>query len=156
MGNPRACASSSRANVESPRMLIRSMGSICTATFKLMVAAARLCRAAGKRPRRRLIASKRLGPKPLNKCGLRSRARIERRDDVARPSPRHNEHRIEADFGGCVFGMTGEPSLGRRGDPAALAFAHRFRRILEPSAGFELDEDEDATAPRHDVDLSDR
>src|SRR5207247_10289931 len=77
-------------------------------------------------------------------------------DEVARPSPRHDEHRIEADFGGCVFGMTGEPSLGRRGDPAALAFAHRFRRILEPSAGFDLDEDEDATAPRHDVDLSDR
>src|SRR5215510_3336377 len=34
MAWPRFCASSSSAKVESPRMLIRSIGSICTATFK--------------------------------------------------------------------------------------------------------------------------
>src|SRR5436190_911411 len=33
---PRACASSSSAKVESPRTLIRSIGSICTATFNAM------------------------------------------------------------------------------------------------------------------------
>src|SRR5712691_3798107 len=34
MAWPRACASSNSANVESPRMLIRSIGSICTATVR--------------------------------------------------------------------------------------------------------------------------
>ena len=33
---PRFCASSSRAKVESPLMLIRWIGSICTAIFRLM------------------------------------------------------------------------------------------------------------------------
>ena len=33
---PRCCASSSSAKVESPRMLIRSIGSMCTAIFRLI------------------------------------------------------------------------------------------------------------------------
>src|SRR5262245_34790150 len=36
MAWPRSCASSSKAKVESPRMLIRSIGSICTATLSFI------------------------------------------------------------------------------------------------------------------------
>src|SRR5215471_12663315 len=36
MAWPRRCASRSSAKVESPRMLIRSIGSICTATFSVI------------------------------------------------------------------------------------------------------------------------
>src|SRR5262245_1782998 len=36
MACPRCCASRSRAKVESPRMLIRSIGSICTATLRVI------------------------------------------------------------------------------------------------------------------------
>ena len=46
-----------------------------------------------------------------------------------------------------MLGMAGKPGLGRRGNPAPLAFAHRFRSLVEPCAGLDLDEDQDAAAP---------
>src|SRR5262245_61322916 len=155
MGNPRACASSSSAKVESPRMLIRSIGSICTATFKPMTAAARVW-LAGKSPANGVYRTEMVVAESPEECVLGSRARVEGGDEVARPSSRQDEHHIEPDFRIGLSGMGGEPGLGRRGDPAALAFGHGFCRVVELPAGLHLDEDENAAASRHDVDLAHR
>src|SRR5262245_6072639 len=116
MGNPRACASSSSAKVESPRMLIRSIGSIFTATVKPMTAALRMCPIAGRAPANVVYRTEMVVAERREECVFRSRARVERGDEVPRPSPRQDEHRVESDFRIGLSGMRGEPGLGGRGD----------------------------------------
>src|SRR5262249_31089592 len=135
MGNPRACASSSSAKVESPRMLIRSIGSICTATFKPMTPAVRICPIAGRSPANGVYRTEMVVAESQAECLVRSRARVERGDEVPRPSPRQDEHRVESDFRIGLSGMRGEPGLGGRGDAAALAVGHGLCRVLELPAG---------------------
>jgi hypothetical protein len=51
--------------------------------------------------------------------------------------------------------MARQPEFGGGDDAALLALADRLGGIVEPLARLDLDEDEDAAPPRHDVDLAD-
>lgn len=50
--------------------------------------------------------------------------------------------------------MSSEPRLRRGDDPALLPARDRFRGVVEPCAGFDLDEDQQAATPCHEVDLA--
>src|SRR5215467_16336995 len=127
MAWPRFCASSSSAKVESPRMLIRSIGSICTATFRRI----HLPAATGM---------------PAYKAGTTDPAmsltRVERRRDMARDAAGCHEHGVEADVLDALVAMACEPGLGGGDDALALPVAHRPGRVVERVARLHLDEDQ--------------
>src|SRR4051812_10960739 len=110
---PRFCASSSRAKVESPLILIRSIGSICTAIFRLIDPPERATSAAG----------------------------VECRSDMARNPSRRHQDSVEADVADARVLMTRQPRLGGSGDAQALARSHRPRGVVESRARLDLDED---------------
>src|SRR5215471_6729748 len=123
---PRFCASSSSAKVESPRMLIRSIGSICTAMFR-RIDAPRTC-----------FGSASCHP-------TASAAGVERRGDMTRNAAGRHQHGIEADIADAVIGVLREPDLGGRGDAQALAIGDRPCGVVEPVAGLDLDEHQQAS-----------
>ena len=81
---------------------------------------------------------------------------FERRWNMARDMAWRHQHRVEPDMTLGVIGMVGEPGRGGGGDPPLLARQERFRGIVEPVTSFYFDENQNAAAPRHDVDLTDR
>lgn len=54
----------------------------------------------------------------------------------------------------AVFGMGGEPDLRCRGDAGLLAATKRFGRLVERIARLHLDEQQERTPPRDDVDFA--
>src|SRR3984893_15640984 len=99
---PRFCASSSSAKVESPRMLIRSIGSICTAIFRRIDAPRTCFGAASSHP-------------------TAAAAGVERRGDMQRKTARRPQHGIETNIADAVIAVLREPHLGSGGDAQALA-----------------------------------
>jgi len=67
----------------------------------------------------------------------------------------HRQHDIEAYVAARIPRMARQPEFGGGDDAALLALADRLGGILELLARLDLDEDEDAAPPRHDVDLAD-
>src|SRR5262245_1081394 len=121
MAWPRFCASSSSAKVESPRMLIRSIGSICTATFRVIAAPKIFFANASYHP-------------------VASAAGVESRGDMVRNTPRRHQHGIETDVANTRIGVTRQPSLGSRDNAQALAISDRPRRVVQLFARLDLDE----------------
>src|SRR6266542_4836122 len=121
MAWPRFCASSSSAKVESPRMLIRSIGSICTATFRVII------------PPKILFANASYHP-------IASAAGVESRGDMARNTPGRHQHRIETDIADTRIGVSRQPSLGGRDNAQALAISNRPGGVVQLFARLDLDE----------------
>src|SRR5437764_7482512 len=92
------------AKVESPRILIRSIGSIWTATLRLI-----------GRPRFLEHTFDRCGT-----CSARSRAGVEGGGDVAWDFSRRDQDRVETDVANARIGVLREPGLGGRDDPRPL------------------------------------
>src|SRR5215471_2944547 len=137
MAWPRFCASSSSAKVESPRMLIRSIGSICTAMFR-RIDAPRTCF-------------------PTASCHPTALAAgVERRGDMTRNTAGRHQHGIETDIADAIIGVLREPRLGGGGDAQALAIGDRPCGVVQPVAGLDLDEHQQAAAAGDDVDFADR
>ena len=130
-------------------MLIRSIGSICTATFRHGHTSGN-CRLRGtgvyaKCPRAGEIAG------ASGQLLASNAAR-----DMARQAAGRHQHGVEADVAQAVVGMLGEPGLGGGDDAALLPLGHRLRRRRRAGARLHLDEDQRAAPARHDVDLADR
>src|SRR4051812_16768848 len=118
MSWPRFCASSSRAKVESPLILIRSIGSICTAIFRLIDPPERTASATG----------------------------VERRSDMARNAAGRHQHCIEPHVADAGVGIVREPHLGGGRDALALARGDRPGGIVQLLARLDLDEDQQGAA----------
>src|ERR1700730_1173559 len=125
------------AKVESPRMLMRAMGSIWTATFNCMDLSG-----VGPLKAARLVSS----IEALCQ-GVRSGAGIERRYQMAWQAPRRNQHRIKAQIEIGVFGMRHQPGLGRFDDALLLARGYRIGRLVEAGAGLDLDKCQQISPP---------
>src|SRR5919197_4975565 len=137
MAWPRSCASNSSAKVESPRMLIRSIGSICTATFNVIAAPKLFFANASYHP-------------------IASAAGVESREDMARNTPRRHQHRIETDIADTRVGESRQPSLSGCDDAQALAISDRPSGVVQLFACLDLDEQQQASAARDNVDFADR
>src|SRR5215471_21744253 len=137
MAWPRFCASSSSAKVESPRMLIRSIGSICTAMFR-RIDAPRTCFGTASR------------------YPTASAAGVKRRGDMTRNTAGRHQHGIEANIADAVIGVLREPDLGGGGDAQPLAIRDRPCGVVQSVAGLDLDEHQQAAAAGDDVDFADR
>src|SRR5215467_13605974 len=137
MAWPRFCASSSSAKVESPRMLIRSIGSICTAMFR-RIDAPRTC----------------LGTASCQPTA--SATGVESRGDMPRNASRRHQHGIETDIADAIISVSRQPRFGGGGDAQALAIGNRPRGIVQSLAGLDLDEHQEASAAGDDVDFADR
>src|SRR5258707_10526306 len=125
---PRFWASSSSAKVESPRMLMRAMGSIWTATFNFMGWSA---------------------------CGWLagvSGAGVECRQQMARQMPWRNQHGVKTQLESRRMGH--QPGLRRIDDARLLARRHGIGGIVECGAGLDLDKRHQIAPPRHQVDLA--
>src|SRR6516164_9375123 len=137
MAWPRFCASSSSAKVESPRMLIRSIGSICTAMFRRIDAPRTCFGTASSHP-------------------TASATGVESRGDMMRNTARRHQHGIEADIADAIIGVSRQPRLGGGGDAQALAISDRPCGVVQSLAGLDLDEHQQASAAGDDVDFADR
>ena len=73
-----------------------------------------------------------------------------------RQAPGRDQHHIEAHVAARILRMARQPEFGGGDDAALLALADRLGGIGELLARLDLDEDEHAASPRHDVDLADR
>src|ERR1700746_2556505 len=133
---PRFCASSSSAKVESPRMLIRSIGSICTAMFRRIDAPRTCFGAASCHP-------------------TASAAGVESRGDMTRNTAWRHQHGIEADIADAVIAVSREPRLGGGGDAQALAIGDGPCGVVQSFARLDLDEHQQAAAASDDVDFAD-
>src|SRR5215470_6559505 len=133
---PRFCASSSIAKVESPRMLIRSIGSICTAMF-------------------RLIIDPKYFPN-VSRHAIALAAHIKSRGDMTRNPARCDQDGIEAHVADAVIGISRKPSRGSGDNAQTLAVGDRPGRIVQSIARLHLDEYQQASASRDDIDFSDR
>src|SRR5262249_5712110 len=137
MACPRFCASSNSANVESPRMLIRSMGSICTATFRVIVAPKNCCDNASFYP-------------------IALAAGVEGRGDMAWNPARRHQDGVETDIADVVISISRQPCFGGGDDAQALAVGDRPSGIVQSFARLHLHEDQQAPASRDDIDFADR
>src|SRR6266700_5923059 len=138
MAWPRSCASSSSAKVESPRMLIRSIGSICTAMFRRIDAPRTCFGTASCHPTASAAAS------------------VESRGDMTRNTARRHQHGIEADIADAIIGVSRQPRLGGGGDAQALAIGDRPCGVVQLVSGLDLDAHQQASAAGDDVDFADR
>src|SRR3954468_18380860 len=123
---PRFCASSSRAKVESPLILIRSIGSICTAILRLIDPPKRVAPSV-------TVQKPDFGIGPLA-------AGVERRRDMARNPPGRHQHCIEAHVADAGVGVVREPHLRGGRHPLALARGYRPGGIVQVLARLDLDE----------------
>jgi len=73
---------------------------------------------------------------------------------MARPRPGAEQHRVEARREVLNVGSLREEGRGRARDAGALAPTHRLGRSSMVLARLDLDEGDDAAAPRDDVDLT--
>src|SRR5262252_11201638 len=136
MAWPRSCASSSSAKVESPRILIRSIGSICTAMFR-RINVPRTCF-------------------PTASChSTASAVGVEGRGDMTRNTAGRHQHGIETDIADAIIGVSRQPRLGGGGDAQALAIGDRPCGVVQSFAGLDLDEHQQASAAGDDVDFTD-
>src|ERR1700694_5410073 len=110
-------------------MLIRSMGSIWTATFNFMGWAA-------------------------GSGWSYSGAGVEGRQQMARQTPRRNQHGVETQLEIGVFGMRHQPGLRGSYDALLLTRRHRIGCVIETGPGLDLDKRQQIAPARHDVDLA--
>ena len=75
--------------------------------------------------------------------------------DVPRPSPGHDEDRVDPD-GVVGAGITGKQSFSRAGDPAKAIFVQRHGRLLRRRSRLHFDEGEGPAAASDEVHLADR
>src|SRR6266404_7685077 len=109
-------------------MLMRSMGSIWTATFNFIGGSA--------------------------SWGGSSGAGVERRQQMARQAPRRNQHGVETQLEFGMLGMRHQPGLRGVDDSRLLARRHRIGGLIQAGAGLDLDERQQIAPPRDDVDLA--
>jgi hypothetical protein len=79
---------------------------------------------------------------------------IEGIDDVARQFTRRDDDNVETDFAVCVSGIASEPHFGRANDAVLCSLGHRFHGVVGAGARLDLDENQDPTPPRNDVDFA--
>src|SRR5262249_27168171 len=133
-------------------MLIRSIGSICTATFKGIVlirfAIVRSVLDRSSLSRRRLFWAK--IETPIRSCDLCG----ESIDDLARHFAGCDHDNVETDIAIGMLRMAREPQFGRANHPALGAVGHRFHSLINAAAGFDFNEYQDAATPRDDVNFT--
>ena len=76
--------------------------------------------------------------------------------DMHGKPPRNHEHDVEARIQLGQLGPGGEKDLGRCGNPTPLPRPKGFERIGQGAPQFDLDEYDDASPARDDVDLAGR
>src|SRR3984957_21295003 len=111
-------------------MLMRAMGSIWTATFSFIGWSASIV------------------------WEETSGAGVERRQQMARQSPRRNQHGVETQLQFGMFGMRHQPGLRGLDDALLLTRRHRIGGVIEAAAGLDLDKGDQVAPLRHDVDLA--
>src|SRR5271167_3196069 len=127
---PRACASRSRAKVESPAMRMRAIGSICTATVRGMGIHSDAMAAAGS-----------VDFQPIRGRGMAGKAPGRDEDGVA------------------PEGQSGRPGVSREPDPGGPRDAPPFGRadrgggVVEVGARLHLDERDRAASSGDEIDL---
>src|SRR6476619_5942570 len=126
---PRCWASRSNAKVESPRMLMRAMGSIWTATFSFI-----------------------WGYPALGGWG--SRDGVEGCQEMAWQASWCNRHGVETHLEFCMLGMRDQPCLRGIDDALLLARRHGINRLIEAGARLDLDKGDQIALSRHQVDLA--
>ena len=134
-------------DVESPRTLIRSIGSICTATFKGMG----VIRFEGRGANVYAISA--AAATAIEASG-RSAAGIESVGNMLRHPAGSHQHDIEADIALRVVRMMREPQLGGGNDPALGPFGDGFRRVVDLHARLDLDKSQRAAAAGDNVDFA--
>jgi len=75
---------------------------------------------------------------------------------VARDAAWSDQHGIEPDVANALIGISRKPGIGGRDYAPALMFGNRPGGLVQVLPGFDLDEDQQAAAPCHDVDFADR
>src|SRR5690606_13930700 len=134
MAWPRRWASSSRANVESPTMLIDWIGSIWKAHVNGMASGI------------------------LEKAASRKRSPVgrERGDQVTRNQAGRNGDHIEAQIEIGMSRIAGDPGQRGTDDPLLLMHRHRLAGEVEVAARLDLDEGDRSAAAGDQVNLADR
>src|SRR5271166_1611717 len=73
---------------------------------------------------------------------------------MTRNASRCDQHGIEPDVANAIVAMSRKPGLGGCNDAPALTLCNRPGGIIQILPRLDLDEDQQAAAPRHDVDFS--
>src|ERR1043166_56212 len=128
---PRFWASRSSAKVESPRMLMRAMGSIWTATFSFI-----------------------WGVRSASSGDAFLRAGVECRQEMAWQASWRNQHGVETHLEFCMLGMRHQPCLRRIDDALLLARRHGPGGIIQAGAGLDLDKGDQIALAHNKVDLA--
>ena len=85
---------------------------------------------------------------------MESGAGVECREQMTRQPPRSDQHRVKTQLEIRLFGMGDQPSLRGFDDACLLARRHRIGGIIKRRTGLHLNERQQITSPRHDIDLA--
>src|SRR5207253_4433051 len=87
---------------------------------------------------------------------IASAARVKSRRDMPRKTPRGDQDGIKTDIADAVISISCEPSLGSGGNAQTLAIGDRPGGVVQSVTRLDLDEYQQGSASRDDVDFADR